>query len=276
LAGAPSAAPDDVIAGINAHATAVARGQFLLRTEVVPGGDTASAPQTVVQEELSFDGVRFRMERTVEHPDEPADSPMKLYTLYWLFDGEKAILDGTAPELLAEVSIPQTLDDLSRHISPPHGLLEFTLMPGAAQAPPLGDAFEAVGVQQDGEEAVGGIACLRFASPTTAAPAGSETNTWWIAPSKGYAVAQHAYKQVVDRPGEEKFTRTVVDSCEHWVEVQGIWLPQVTVRRWYLQKASEAEAVLHSTATTSILSASVNAPVSDEVFSYQPAAGSSS
>jgi len=270
LAGKAAGTADDVIASINAHARYVESGRFLVRTETAFfGQEAASSPETT-EEELTFDGVRSRLERAIQRPTEPVGSPRRLETLRFLFDGEKVIKDEPSQEFLGlghEVTAVTDLAQLPRLLSLPQGLLDAVVRAQVIHDALLGDALRGVyKAKQEGEEEVAGVHCLRFVGPTMDHGSWQSTYTWWIAPQKGYALAQYADEGTWTPPGTATY-RKDVETVEQWMQTEdGFWLPEVTVKRTYIQNTGAAEPELRRVDTTTILSSAVNIPISDEVF----------
>lgn len=263
-------ATDGVLAAINAYATHIQSGRFLVHTETVPVGPNSASPTENVDEELVLDGVRSRLQRTVTRPNEPTDSPRRLQTGLFVFDGEKILHDDSGDREVgqgARTIVPESLSQLPTLLSLPAGLLQPAVERAVCQTPPLGDALRDVyKAQQVGEETVSGLSCLRFVGAVEKDGRVELVRSWWVAPEKGYAVVQRSQEITWTPPGRVSFKKTV-DTVEKWMQAaDGFWLPEVTVTRWYLQPTGAAAPELQRIDTATLLSSAVNIPVSDEAF----------
>ena len=262
---APAADVSDVIARINAHSTHIRSGKFLVRTECVLVGDEHE--NIVRLEKFALDGVRSRMERTTQRPNYPAENPDRLQSMRTLFDGERVIQGAPTPDFpTVRTTVPQSPAELQRLLSLPSGLLKTVLQAAVTHVSPLGDTMLSdYSADLTCEEHVAGLHCLRFVGQPIQSSNWQMVPSWWIAPERDFAVVQHA-EDITWSPPSQVVSRRNVSTVEQWMQsADGFWLPEVTVKRVYLQDR-DAEPELARVDTSTILSAAVNISIPDEVF----------
>ena len=261
--GVPAVA-DDVMATVNSHSTHVQSGKFLIRTETKPVGERSKVTAQVAQQEYTFDGIRVRSERTFFGVDESSGELSIDQTALTLCDGERVVIDSSAALGGPVVRTVLNLDVLPTLLPLPSGLLNSVVRSTVWHAPPLGDKLRDVEkAQPAGQEEVAGLQCVRFASQVEFDDT-HQTRAWWFAPEKDYALVQYSEETTWVPSGHYKL---VVSTVEKWTQASdGFWLPEVTVRRWYIRESGSPEAELRRVDTSTLQVAAINIPISDEVF----------
>jgi hypothetical protein len=262
----PGPISDEVIAGVNAHATHINSGRFLLRTETVL--EQKGVLWEVLVEEVAFDGVRFRRDSSLELPAVADDYPEKQQRHLALFDGEK-VITAVSPDLSPIVqAYPSRLEELPQWLTLPRGLIRPAIGAAAIHDEPLGDKLRAsYAAHVAGEEDVGPDTCLRLVSQPISEGSNEVIYSWWVAPARDYAVVQYG-RDVLFPASHDVALNRVVHTVEEWDRAaDGFWLPRVTVRRAYVQRQAEEQPRLLQSETTAILSSVINTVIPDEVFS---------
>ena len=263
---------DDLSTGVNGYTDQLHSGKFLLKSErcfVVDHstGEKAGTTETA-EEELVFDGVRSRYQRTFHRPN-PRPGLPSLESVLLVFDGEKVTRiespeNGVTPG--TQTFLPRNLpEELPTLVGGPSGLLGRVLGPQLTQIPPLGTELRSTyRAQEAGDEVIAGLHCVRLVGPTEDHGTFQLTRSWWVAPEKGYALAQYA-EDAAWTPPVKSVSRRQVCTVGKWMQVDGIWLPEECVLSTFGQPAGGTEQ-LYRTEKTTIVTAAVNTPIGDDVF----------
>ncbi len=249
---------DVVLAQADAYSQQVHSGRFLFRTEAEFLNDEE---QNFVNEtEIWFDGVRCRAEYRTHFPNREGVVSEGLT----VFDGEKVTRTGLRNFEFARVAHVTDLTELPRWVHAVTNPVWFAIGPAYAHSLPLGGLIRAWGGRLVDVEEVNGEACYHLTADPRPGTVWQITRSWWLSPSKGYAVVRYV-EEIVWETGQTASKRTE-DAVEEWsVMGSNIWIPRIVTQRVYIRKRGGVEN-LGATQTTTMLAGAPNVDVSDDVF----------
>lgn len=258
-----------VLARANDWSTRVRSGTLHFRTEANFLGN--SRDNFIEEADLWFENLRSRLEQRIERLDASDEAP-KSEEHWRIFDGEK-VTDVSPPHFSrAIVTTPRDLSELPRYSGIGHAASIFVDLIGPAfnHGLPLGEKIASWGGQLSGEEEVAGLKCLHLETPSQKVPKDANIiRHWWLAPSKGYALAQQSEEITWPPPQRTAFRRNV-DTVEQWMQTgDSLWVPKVVVRRVYIQ-LRDAEEALRRVDRIELVSAAFNTSMPDELFHFDP------
>lgn len=232
----------------------VTSGRVVIRTEV--NDLTDSTRNAIRHTETWFDGERVRRDQRAYRPN-TLDARVRFEEYWRLWDGRR--YTSVAPPHFRRATVSQRK--------------QYRLRGSGNQAVDhaLGRAWtmEQVagwGGELVGEEAVGGLSCVRIDSPPRQVPKEATiVQRWWFAPDRAYGLVKHETDATWPREGGILRKRTVRAS-EEWEQLgHGVWLPRVTMQRVYMTPPGEKEELRYTERAT-VLSIAVNVPIPEAVF----------
>jgi len=232
----------------------VTSGRLLLRTESSFLDDERR--NSVREVEVWFDGVRSRVER--RRQGERAEE------VWAVFDGERFVRAAPPEFRYGHVATPKELGELPRYVGGVPIIFGDLISPALRHSPPLGETIAEWDADLAGEEQVADLKCLRLTAPPQAVGPARVTRSWWLAPSKGYALAQ--YCQCGTWEAGDTASKRNVYTVEDWIQTSdGLWIPREVSERVYVRKRG-GEEQLGRVDRTELLSIAVNIEIPEDVF----------
>ncbi len=233
------------------HVTA---GRLMLRTESRFLDDERH--NSVTEVEVWFDGVRSRVEQRRQ--------AARTEEVWAVFDGERFVRAAPPEFRYGHVATPKELGELPRYVGGIPIVFGDLIGPALRHSPPLGETIAGWDAELAGEEQVADLKCLRLTAPPQAVGPARVTRSWWLAPSKGYALAQ--YCECGTWEAGDTASKRNVYTVEEWIQTSdGFWIPKTVSERVYIRKRG-GEEQLGRIDRTELLSVAVNIEIPDDVF----------
>jgi hypothetical protein len=165
------------------------------------------------------------------------------------------------------VATPSDLGELPRYVGGTQSIFDDLIGPSLSHAAPLGNTIALWNGELTGEEKVGELDCVRLRAPPSVIGPARVARSWWLAPSRGYALAQ-CCECGTWATGSTASKRTV-NTVEEWIQTpDAIWVPRVVTKRVYIQQR-EGEEQLGRVDRTELVSWAINVDIADDVFEIE-------